>query len=258
MPATSRMWRSTRWMLAVLVATAPGGSASRRTIGRLILLQIIFPRGRHFASTPCLGGLSREWPCLIRSARRGWRHRRRRWWPRGRWHGGGAVAAAGAAVRRRGTGDGGTGGGGGKGGSGGARRGGGKGGSGAAQAGAQAGPQAVCGSRGGGGGNTGANNFNNSPYNQPRRLFRLFLLRIDTTADSRGAGGRDGRFHDFNTNDLLGGLERIGARTKRVYILGYVPETRRKKLHTLKVKLNRGGMNARSRIGYCTHDRKRP
>jgi hypothetical protein len=63
-----------------------------------------------------------------------------------------------------------------------------------------------------------------------------------------GTGG----FSIFNTNDLLGGLEKIGREQSEFYILGYVPpETPEGSCHTLKVKLNRGGLNVRSRSGYC-------
>jgi len=65
---------------------------------------------------------------------------------------------------------------------------------------------------------------------------------------AEGTGG----FSIFNTNDLLGGLERIGREQNEFYILGYVPpETAEGSCHTLKVKLNKGGMNVRSRSGYC-------
>jgi len=63
-----------------------------------------------------------------------------------------------------------------------------------------------------------------------------------------GTGG----FSIFNTNDLLGGLEKIGREQSEFYILGYVPpETPEGSCHNLKVKLNRGGLNVRSRSGYC-------
>jgi hypothetical protein len=65
---------------------------------------------------------------------------------------------------------------------------------------------------------------------------------------AEGTGG----FTIFNTNDLLGGLERIGREQNEFYILGYVPgDTPEGSCHTLKVKLNRGGTNVRSRSGYC-------
>jgi len=65
---------------------------------------------------------------------------------------------------------------------------------------------------------------------------------------AEGTGG----FTIFNTNDLLGGLERIGREQNEFYILGYVPGDSPEGIcHTLKVKLNRGGLNVRSRSGYC-------
>jgi len=57
----------------------------------------------------------------------------------------------------------------------------------------------------------------------------------------------------YNTNDLLGGLEKIGREQNEFYILGYAPpDTPEGSCHTIKVKLNRGGLSApRSRSGYC-------
>ncbi|MDP9147584.1 MAG: hypothetical protein M3N22_07975, partial [Acidobacteriota bacterium] len=115
------------------------------------------------------------------------------------------------------------------------------------------------GGRGAGGGGTGgrvanpgAYNFN-SPYNQPRTIVPPFPESTATNqqilaALAEGTGG----FTIFNTNDLLGGLGRIGREQSEFYILGYVPqETPEGSCHTLKVKLNRGGTNVRSRSGYC-------
>lgn len=65
---------------------------------------------------------------------------------------------------------------------------------------------------------------------------------------AEGTGG----FTIYNTNDLLGGLERIAQEANQFYVLGYVPQaTPEGSCHTLKVKLNRGGMEVRSRSGYC-------
>jgi len=65
---------------------------------------------------------------------------------------------------------------------------------------------------------------------------------------AEGTGG----FTIFNTNDLLGGLERIGKEQNEFYILGYVPQDSPEgSCHTLKVKMNRGGLNVRARSGYC-------
>jgi VWFA-related protein len=153
--------------------------------------------------------------------------------------GGGTGGGAGG-----GTGGGGKGGTGGTGGTGGA--GGGKGGTGGA-------PTGGGGTRGGAGTNNPYANYNNSPYNQPRTIVPPFPPSASTNqqilaALSDGTGG----FMIYNTNDLLGGLERIGKEQNEFYILGYVPtDTPEGSCHTLKVKLNRGGLIARSRSGYC-------
>jgi len=65
---------------------------------------------------------------------------------------------------------------------------------------------------------------------------------------AEGTGG----FAIYNTNDLLGGLQRIAAEMNQFYVLGYVPhESAEGSCHTLRVKLNKGGMEVRSRSGYC-------
>ena len=100
--------------------------------------------------------------------------------------------------------------------------------------------------------NPSAYNFN-SPYNQPRTIVPPFPPSASTNqqilaALAEGTGG----FTIFNTNDLLGGLRRIGREQSEFYVLGYVPsDTPEGSCHTLKVKLNRGGTNVRSRSGYC-------
>src|SRR6266403_645877 len=145
--------------------------------------------------------------------------------------GGGGGAGGGAGGGRGGGGGGPVGGGGGRGGTGGRGTGG--------------------GTRGGG--YNPVSNYNNSPYNQPRTIVPAFPPSASTNqqilaALAEGTGG----FTIFNTNDLLGGLERIGREQNEFYILGYVPgDTPEGSCHTLKVKLNRGGLNVRARSGYC-------
>ena len=161
--------------------------------------------------------------------------------------GGGGTGGGGAGGGRGGGGTGGgTGGGGGKGGTGGGTGGGGgKGGTGGGTGG---------GTRGGGGNpGIGNSNFVNSPYSQPRTIVPQFPASASTNqqilaALAEGTGG----FTIFNTNDLLGGLERIGREQNEFYILGYSPgDTPEGSCHTLKVKMNRGGLNVRARSGYC-------
>jgi VWFA-related protein len=63
-----------------------------------------------------------------------------------------------------------------------------------------------------------------------------------------GTGG----FVIVNTNDLLGGLEKIGKEQNEHYLLGYTPpETAEGSCHSLRVKVERGGSAVRYRTGYC-------
>jgi len=154
-------------------------------------------------------------------------------------HGGGGTGGTGG-----GTGAGGGKGGTGSGGTGGTGTGGGKGGTGGT------------GSAGGGtkgGGVSPYSNYYNNPMNQPQVL--LPKIPTSTTVNQQvmqmladGTGG----FAIYNTNDLLGGLQRITAELNQFYVLGYVPsESQEGSCHALKVKLNKGGMDVRSRSGYC-------
>jgi VWFA-related protein len=171
--------------------------------------------------------------------------------------GAGGRGGAGGGGAGGGTGGGGRGGTGGTGGTGGA---GGKGGTGGTGGTGGAGGKGGAGGTTGGTRGTGGGNYNNpyanalnSPYNQSRTIVPQFPPSVATNQQilaslADGTGG----FSIFNTNDLLGGLERIGREQSEFYILGYVPqETPEGSCHTLKVKLNHGGMNVRSRSGYC-------
>jgi VWFA-related protein len=113
------------------------------------------------------------------------------------------------------------------------------------------------GSRGAAGAPNYANPYNaynnNNPYNQSRSIIPEFPKTASTNqqvlaALADGTGG----FTIFNTNDLLGGLDKIGKEQNEFYIVGYVPpDSVEGSCHTLKVKMNRGGLNVRSRTGYC-------
>jgi VWFA-related protein len=164
--------------------------------------------------------------------------------------GGGGVGGGGAGG---GHGGGGTGGGG-TGGTGGTGSGGGKGGSGGT--GSTGGTGAGGGKSGGAAGGSPTSmysNYYNNPLNQPQVL----LPKIPNMASANqqvmqmlaeGTGG----FAIYNTNDLLGGLQRIAAEMNQFYVLGYVPkETEEGSCHTLKVKVDKGGVDVRSRSGYC-------
>ena len=65
---------------------------------------------------------------------------------------------------------------------------------------------------------------------------------------ANGTGG----FVILNTNDLLGGLEKIGKEQNEHYLIGYSPENFDEgKCHTLKVKMAQSGLSVRARTGYC-------
>ncbi len=63
-----------------------------------------------------------------------------------------------------------------------------------------------------------------------------------------GTGG----FLIRDTNNLLGGMERIAKEQTEYYLLGYTPpDSEEGSCHTLRVKVDRSGTIVRSRSGYC-------
>jgi VWFA-related protein len=111
---------------------------------------------------------------------------------------------------------------------------------------------------GGSGGGASSNSgypsmYSNNPMSQPRSIVPQLPPSVATNqqilaALAEGTGG----FTIFNTNDFLGGLQRIASEQNEFYLLGYVPpESAEGSCHTLKVKANRGGLNVRARSGYC-------
>jgi hypothetical protein len=110
---------------------------------------------------------------------------------------------------------------------------------------------------GGGGGNIPRGNPND-PFNRvglpPRQVILPQIPESATTNQevlymlAQGTGG----FVILNTNDLLGGLQKIGKEQNEYYLLAYTPpESAEGSCHTIKVKVNRGGLNVRARTGYC-------
>ena len=66
-----------------------------------------------------------------------------------------------------------------------------------------------------------------------------------------GTGG----FVIINTNDLLGGLQKIAKEMNEFYLIGYTPpnsEDGKETCHTIRVKVDKGGDTVRARSGYCT------
>jgi len=108
-----------------------------------------------------------------------------------------------------------------------------------------------------GGGTRPINSTYNNYYNNPNNAPRSILPQMPTSATTNqqilqsladGTGG----FAIYNTNDLLGGLQRIARDQNEFYLLGYVPASSAEgSCHTLKVKMDHGGMQVRSRSGYC-------
>ncbi len=134
--------------------------------------------------------------------------------------------------------------------------------------GAGSGTTAGAGSHGGagsgttsGGGRSGGGSYTgfgqpygvNNPLNQPRLIVPQ-IPNVTAVQDilyelASGTGG----FVIVNTNDLLGGLQKIGSEQNEYYVLGYTPkqESAEGACHTLKVKVDRGGTIVRARSGYC-------
>ena len=230
-----------------LVATAPGGSSQNRTVStkaRAVRASFRAPLRK-----PAPGSSSRVRLVLAAYPSMGLPDPQR---PGGgggppSGGGGGRPGGGGGTGGPSGGGGGGTGGRGGTGGTGGGGTGG-RGGTGGTGGGTRGG--------GTGGGTRGGmpnSNLYNSTYNQPRTIVPTFPASVATNqqvlaALAEGTGG----FTIFNTNDLLGGLEKIGREQNEFYVLGYPPpDTPEGSCHTLKVKMNEGGLHVRSRSGYC-------
>ena len=99
---------------------------------------------------------------------------------------------------------------------------------------------------------TTANPLVTPPYSQARGL----VPSVTNVSDAQqvlyelavGTGG----FVIVNTNDLLGGLQKIAQEQTQYYVLGYTPPPSDEgTCHTLRVKVDRGGTVVRSRSGYC-------
>jgi VWFA-related protein len=104
-----------------------------------------------------------------------------------------------------------------------------------------------------GAGVMGPNQMNGATqYSQPRAI----VPQIPDVASNQqimyelaqGTGG----FVIANSNDLLGGMQRIADDQSQYYVLSYTPpESPEGSCHTLRVKVDRGGTQVRARSGYC-------
>jgi VWFA-related protein len=94
-------------------------------------------------------------------------------------------------------------------------------------------------------------------YTQPRQIVPQFP---DVASNQQvlyelaeGTGG----FVIVNSNDLLGGMQRIASDQSQYYVLSYTPpESPEGSCHTLRVKVDRGGTQVRARSGYCNEKTK--
>jgi hypothetical protein len=98
-----------------------------------------------------------------------------------------------------------------------------------------------------------------TPYTQPGGIPAQAIMPTvpDTGSASQsvlyalaeGTGG----FPMVNSNDLLGGLTKIAHEQDEYYFLGYTPtDSPEGSCHALRVKMERPGLQVRSRSGYCT------
>jgi VWFA-related protein len=151
------------------------------------------------------------------------------------------------------------------GGSGGSGAHGGAGGSGSGGARGGAGAGAGGGTRGNGGGSGGVGTVDGgvtrgmptssfyTPNFQPKSIVPSFPASASDNqqvlyALASGTGG----FVILNTNDLLGGMQRIASELSEYYVLGYTPaEMPEGSCHSLSVKMNRSDTVVRARSGYC-------
>jgi len=93
----------------------------------------------------------------------------------------------------------------------------------------------------------------NNPMMRPTTIMPTIPPDINANQQAlymlaNGTGG----FVIVNTNDLLGGMEKIAREQDQYYIIGFTPpESAEGSCHTLKVKVDKGGESVRSRSGYC-------
>jgi len=115
------------------------------------------------------------------------------------------------------------------------------------------------GTTGGGGksGSSGGSVYNSNLYSGATVQPKVIVPQFPPSATDNqqvlyeladGTGG----FVILNTNDLVGGLQRIARDQDQYYLLGYKPAVSTEgSCHTLKVKVERSGTNVRARSGYC-------
>jgi VWFA-related protein len=115
-------------------------------------------------------------------------------------------------------------------------------------------------------GNTGSNSGNTGRTSgvaptvvPPTSAARMMIPKIPDNATTNqqvmymladGTGG----FVISNTNDLLGGMQKIAKEMNEFYLIGYTPPTPedgKGTCHSIRVKVDKGGDTVRARTGYC-------
>jgi VWFA-related protein len=105
-------------------------------------------------------------------------------------------------------------------------------------------------------------NVNTGDWSSPQNQAHLEMKKVPDSLLSQDAllvlSDETGGFAIHNTNDLAGGLEKIGQEQSEYYLLGYTPpESSEGSCHKLRVKVDRGGSTVRARAEYCvekSHD----
>jgi VWFA-related protein len=108
-------------------------------------------------------------------------------------------------------------------------------------------------------GNTGTSTARTGTVMPSTNAARMMIPKIPESASTNqqvmymladGTGG----FVIVNTNDLLGGMQKIAKEMNEFYLLGYTPPTLeegKETCHTIRVKVDKGGDTVRARTGYC-------
>jgi hypothetical protein len=98
-----------------------------------------------------------------------------------------------------------------------------------------------------------------APMIAPTPAARTLMPKIPESATTNqqvmymladGTGG----FVIVNTNDLLGGMQKIAKEMNEFYLIGYTPPTPedgKGTCHMIRVKVDKGGDTVRARTGYC-------
>lgn len=91
-----------------------------------------------------------------------------------------------------------------------------------------------------------------NPYDQSHQLIPSIPNVVDSQQVLYQLAQGTGGFVIVNSNDLLGGMQKIAREQTEYYILGYAPPPSEEgTCHTLKVKVERSGVVTRWRSGYC-------